>query len=663
VAVDAQEARFAVERVVSVTSPGPTRLPVDVPLLAGAQPFRVTRRGDVAIAEGGLGDLRFFDAEGRAVPYLLVDPPRAEPEWRHATVLPIAPTRKTSGFEADLGASADVDLLRVEGIPAPFLKRLVLEGSGDRQRWTMLVAEGTLFDLPDEGLRRTTLEFAPGPYRFFRVTWDDSSSGRVPIPRTVAARRAASGSSAPTTIVELALDRRPSEPGRSRYRIRLPGAGLPIVAFEIDAAGGHVYRRATVSESRFTGTEATPAQLGQEMLVRVVRDGISAGALRVPVVAPMAAEVDLVIEDGANPPLEVRRITAALARLPWIYLESSGSPIVARYGNPTLRRPTYDLEAARDSLDLMAVPAGRWGEPRTAVEAGAAPSGVTLLEVGAEVDAGSFRYVRPIPAVRSGLAALSIDAAALAHSRGPAARFADVRVLDSANRQVPYLVELRDEPLEIELAVTPATQLHAMELTRQEGGRRSAYSIGIPYPNLPAGTLVVETSARVFRRGVRVGLERPADRSHRSAWFEVVSAGQWQHVDQQIQAQPLALSLPGMDRTDLVMVVDEGDNAPLPIASARLLLPHYRLRFFQSEGAVLRLVYGAPNLEQPRYDLTLLAPHVMGATAEETVPGAEEGGRVDSSAPSLLSPLTFWMLLGASVLVLVGLIVRLVRAG
>lgn len=658
-----QVAQSAAERQVTTSAPGPQRLPVDVTLLAAGQPFRVTQRGDVAIAEGGLADLRFFDAQGQPVPHLLVDAARGEPAWEGATVLPVATTKRTSGFEADLGAARNVDVLRVEGIPAPFLKRLVLEGSGDRQRWTVLVGEGTLFDLPEERLRQTALAFPSGPYRFLRVTWDDANSGRVPLPRAVAARLASSVPAPPVTFIDLAVDRRPSEPGRSRYRIRLPGAKLPIVAFQMDAGGGHVYRRATVSESRFSGTEATPARLGDAMLVRVMREAVSAAALQVPVSQPSEPEVDLVIEDGSNPPLEIRKVSAVLAQLPWIYVEAPAGAIVARYGHPTLQRPTYDLEALRETVDLSAVPVATWGEARSLVESGAAPSGVPMPEAGADMDPGSFRFARQIPGSRSGLVALTIDPATLAHSRGPSARFADLRVLDGRNRQIPYLLERRDEPLAIDLAVSPAARLQAAELTREDGGRRSAYALAIPYAHLPAGTLVVETSARVFRRNVRVGVERPADRHHRTAWFDVAASADWQHVDQQTTARPLSLNLGGLDRTDVILVVDEGDNAPLPIAGVRLLLPQYRLRFFQPEGAELRLVYGRADLELPRYDLALLAPQVMGATAREAAASREEGGTNQLSQPPLLSPLMFWILLGVSVLVLVGLIVRLVRTG
>ena len=45
-----------------------------------------------------------------------------------------------------------------------------------------------MFDLPDQQLQQTSVSFAPGTYRYVRVTWDDRNSGRVPPPAAVWAR-------------------------------------------------------------------------------------------------------------------------------------------------------------------------------------------------------------------------------------------------------------------------------------------------------------------------------------------------------------------------------------------------------------------------------------------------------------------------------------------
>ena len=154
-----QEPGAVYEVPVTTVGPGPQRLAIDAGLLAAGAPFRVLRRGERYYAEDGLTDLRLVTDGGRPVPHLLIQPPAPEREWIPGSILSVAATKKTSGFEVDLRAAHAVDMVRVEGLPVPHLKRLTLEGSGDRARWTTLVAEGTLFDLPDEQLRQNTLGF------------------------------------------------------------------------------------------------------------------------------------------------------------------------------------------------------------------------------------------------------------------------------------------------------------------------------------------------------------------------------------------------------------------------------------------------------------------------------------------------------------------------
>src|SRR6185503_502195 len=74
--------------------------------------------------------------------------------------------------------------------------------------------------------------------------------------------------------------------------------------------------------------------------------------------------LDLDVDDGDSPPLDLQRVTAVFAELPWIYFEAAGGGLVARYGNTTLTAPRYDLEAVRDKLPSATVPSAAWGEAR-----------------------------------------------------------------------------------------------------------------------------------------------------------------------------------------------------------------------------------------------------------------------------------------------------------
>jgi hypothetical protein len=667
----APPAAFRFERPIVVTGGGPHRVAIDVPLLVGGNAFRVlsasanTRGRDVpASAAGGLTDLRLFDASGREVPYLLVPNPAVEPAWRAAAaILPVATVdtekEKTSGFEADLAGLLMIDRFRIDGLSPPYLKRIRLEGSGDRARWTLLVGEGTVFDLPDSRLRQTELGFAAGSYRYVRVTWDDARSARVAQPPTVAAREISTAAPRAPLTAPVAFDRRPSEPGHSRFHVRLPGGRLPVVALDLDIAGAHVMRDLEVYEARLAGAEAAPALIGRGTLKRVEQGSLAAVALRVPIEAPIEPDLDLVVDDGDNPPLDVRSITAEFAGLPWIYFEAPEGALVARYGNPSLLAPKYDLEAARATVHIENATEGSWGEPRarTATE-NAVGSVPPLPTVGAPVDAGMFQFIREIPAGDAGLIAVRLDVAALAHSSGVSSRFGDVRVIDADGKQIPYLVERSSEPLSIELSLQRlSSPPKALASSRAS---QTVYRMHWPYERLPSPRLVLTTSARVFRRPIQVVVEREADRLRRDPWIETIATTTWVHADQDTPAASLVMSLPSVEAKELLVIVDEGDNSPLPIAGARLLLPAYRMRLFREGGALLRLAYGRTDLAPPSYDLALLAPRVFGVSAADVVPAPEREAVAGGSA-AVISPRLFGAILAAAVIVLLVLIVRLVR--
>jgi len=648
------------ERGIEVATPGPHRVAPDVPLLAGAAPFKVVVHPGApeprATAEGGLSDLRLVSArDGRAVPYLLIYPPSPAPQWRHAVVQPQASTLKASGFEADLLTPQTIDGVRLDGLPQPFLKRARVEASGDRERWTMVIGEATLFDLPDQQLQQTSVSFAPGTYRYVRVTWDDRNSARVPLPASVSARLVAPRATPAPSLVPVQFEKRPSEPQRTRYHLTLPGAHLPIVALRLDIDNPHVFRRAMVTEARLTAWQAEPVTIGRSALVRETANDV----VRLPIQQPAQREIDLVIEDEANAPLDIRAITAELAVLPWIYFEADG-PVTARFGDPSLTAPVYDLEAARASIDIDRVPEAHWVS--AAEETLPPPSALTTAGLpvsGAPLETSTFKYSREIGAGDAALVALPLDAAALAHSAGPQGRFADLRVVDEANRQVPWLLERGAEPLPATLGAE-RTSPRAVELKDGAGRRLSVYRITLPYSRLPEASLVMRSDARVFRRNVRMGYERPADRRHRDPWFESFASLVWEHADPATAPTALSVPLQTSDMADVTMVVEEGDNSPLPIASVQLLLPTYRLRFFRSASVTLRLLYGDDRVAPPSYDLALLAPRVLGAPAI-AVSVAPEGGVAAHAPDSLIAPRVFWTLIVLAVVALLAILRSLLR--
>jgi hypothetical protein len=280
-----------------------------------------------------------------------------------------------------------------------------------------------------------------------------------------------------------------------------------------------------------------------------------------------------------------------------------------------------------------------------------------MPDAGAALELDRFSYQRALPDGDAGLVALALDPAALAHTQGPGARFADARVVDASSRQIPYLVERRSEPLPVTLVLQRVDQVIA-DLQPGPGHSRTTYRLQFPHANLPGARVTLETSARVFQRSVQISIERPPDRHRRDAWTEVIATGTWIHAQQDTAAPALVLPLPTLDRTDVLLTIDEGDNSALPITSVKLLLPSYRLRFYRPAHAALRLVYGSREVTMPQYDLALLAPQVMGAEAREIAPAAESGSKAELHM-MVVPPMFFWALLGGAVIVLLALIARL----
>jgi hypothetical protein len=278
----------------------------------------------------------------------------------------------------------------------------------------------------------------------------------------------------------------------------------------------------------------------------------------------------------------------------------------------------------------------------------AQPDEAPAEPAGAPLSISGFRYRRAVREARAGLNALALDAAVLAHSRG----LADVRLADPQGRQVPYLLEKRDEPLVVDL------ELEALDTEgdREPGSaaRLSRYRLVLPHAGLPASRLVLTTRARVFERRVEVAAG-DAERGRDERGDRPLAAAGWRHADPETPAPALTLELPVVAGDELVLSIDEGDNSPLPLGAPKLLLPAWRLRFFGTGGEV-SLVYGRPGLAAARYDLALLAPRLVGAAAHEV----EAGPEGDTGAGGeRRQALVFWGALVAAVAALLVLLARL----
>ncbi len=276
--------------------------------------------------------------------------------------------------------------------------------------------------------------------------------------------------------------------------------------------------------------------------------------------------------------------------------------------------------------------------------------------VGAALDPESFGYARALPA-GEGLTTLRLDAAALAHSR-----IDDLRIVDASGRQIPYLVEPLGEPTELPLPalepIAPRTDVTA--IGRGRGQASSWYRLRLPEAGLPGARLRIGTPSRVFQRElIVVTIDSPRDAPAHSMADQAVTVS-WAHSEPDSATPPLEIPLGRRLASDsLFVLVNDGDNERLALGEPTLLLPTYRLRFFRPRGDSLTLLYGRAELDQPRYDLSLIAPRILEQTATDIAPGPE---RRRDFADRGLSRIAFWIVLGGAVTVLLVLVARLLRA-
>lgn len=266
---------------------------------------------------------------------------------------------------------------------------------------------------------------------------------------------------------------------------------------------------------------------------------------------------------------------------------------------------------------------------------------------GAPLDVESFRHAREVVQVEPGLAALTLDETVLAHSR-----LDDLRIVDAEGRQIPYLRERSPDPLIVELR-GPA--LSEDDSDPRDPRRRSRYPLDLLYGTLPSSRLIVNTAADVFERTVHVEGERSRRGEARWSTAPVI----WRDPLPGTPAPPLEVELPANPGETVYLVVDEGDNSPLPLSRPRLHLDTWTLRFFHP-GGKLKLLYGRRDLEEPRYDLSLMAAQLDPARARE-VTLAPEPPTEWSNGPVGVPRGLFWGALVAAVAVLLLVLARLVR--
>lgn len=210
-----------------------------------------------------------------------------------------------------------------------------------------------------------------------------------------------------------------------------------------------------------------------------------------------------------------------------------------------------------------------------------------------------------MPDATPGLVALDLDVAQLSGRQS----LDDVRVVDAAGRQIPYVVdERRTLHLIFPLVRAP----------RYEGERVTRYLMDLPTGGTLRGILHLTTPDRLFERQVSIAAKRSTDSRN------VVPLGQysWSSRSASQPAPALEAQIPPMKAAALELTIEDGDNPPLTVREATLDARGSSLRFVHP-GHGVRLAYGNDHVSAPQYDLALRAHEILAAPARHLVVGAE----------------------------------------
>ncbi|MFT3764276.1 MAG: hypothetical protein QM820_01950 [Minicystis sp.] len=266
----------------------------------------------------------------------------------------------------------------------------------------------------------------------------------------------------------------------------------------------------------------------------------------------------------------------------------------------------------------------------------------------AEIDPARFTHAAPltVPPAPEGVARVRLGPAVLAAAR---ADLADLRVVDGSSRQWPYVLRTEAEREEVPLRV---------ELSRGERGR-SRYLLALPVSPAAVDAVTIRVDRAFFDRPYRLTGDVPTAGPEPVRAVPLASgrltraAGGPEAID---------IAFPRLRVTALTLLVDDGDEAPLPVTSARAGLPLAEIRLVAPAGAYT-LLAGDADAEPPRYEIARLRDRVLGAEAPAATVGPigpnPRYRRVEMGTG--MQQTALWAVMGLAVVVLVGLTLRLSR--
>lgn len=575
-------------------------------------------------------DLRLVDETGREIPYILdwtsereglatyrVDVKDVRREKEEAG----AASAIRSQWTLDLGESRTFTDLALRVPDRAFAWHVRVEASLDGSNYSVVQNDAALFDQTwnNERVRDTEIRFeAPVTAKILRVTARSASDSRtLEIDgASVTLRRRLKGDAwSKEVAVEPAVV---PEAGRARTTRYLLGASslLPLSEVEVVCDEAAFFRRARLIEASSATGQKSETLLGEASVFRLRgSDAIIAGeSIRFPARGGSGGALYLEIDNAGSPPLRGLRARLHGSRLRLVF-PMSGKSLTLYYGNDATRAPAYDLESLRPRLTQAL------GTAAASVESEEAnplfkrdPPLRFAATLGASLDPSNWRRQRVLPRIlEEDVFTTTLSANDLAALRPD---LADLRLVNAENRQVPFLIDPNFTDERIALRV---------EKVEAPPGR-SAYRLSPPSPEgdgrVQASQIEISVGDAFFERRAR--LVPSENRTQREAPFALTL----QRNPPSTSPLVLGVSAP---LGDLVLEVDDGDNASLDLRSAIAIVRVPRIVFKAASGD-LRLLLGNRGSDPPRYDISGLRSELLAYSAIATRAGdlTENQGARDS---------------------------------
>jgi hypothetical protein len=618
---------------------------------AGDPPYRLPLGPEVlAVCQPRLGDVRLYDAGGREIPWLLDSAGRVLPGMDQRTAFRSAPaleaTRSTVGPPRT---------------PTGFVESYLIAPPGEappRAEWSLVVdvrreafvAAIRIIERGTDGVERELVSTS-----VYRMQGPTRERLRFPLPPTSSASlrveiTGQDGYLEPLLGFEATRDLRGATP-----------LAIPLEITDRRASGGQTilvvtrppgtipdrlrFSTSTPAFARAVRIDDTTSYAGEIHRVPTVRD---AESLEVSVAQLREASFTITIDDGDSPALADLTVEAIVSQPSLVFFEPVA---LARFGGARVRAPHYDLDALSGSwmidrlVDGSSTPTDAvLGPVRPSPTWDPSPALAFLHRPGVVVEAAEFRAMAPLTVAEAPEGAsrfvLSGEAlSALAEDQG------DLRIVDGEARQWPYLVT--DSPrITLPLAVAAPTR----------EGNETRYALTLPVERASLAELRLVADAALVSRYARVvGIDTRGDEV-------ALGAGTLEHTPG--QTEPMSIGLTEMRVTELALIVDDGDEAPLAFSSIEASLVSREI-FLVAPPGEYRALLGSTTAHAPTYDIErarelLVAIPPAAATLGAVVvnPAFHEPGLVESAG---VQTIALWAVLLLAVLVLGVLTLRASR--